>query len=138
MGASSLIYHKIKLLTRLKIYANIKKIVHSQKNNDSFKRKDERMKNTSLLKGLTKAMIIVSILVFTLADRKGPTVIKHKAVFFPPKKTEIIIVEEGESLSYIAYQRENIPYWQYLALLNNMEKDPSYLIAGQTLIVPAE
>ena len=94
------------------------------------------MKNTSLLKCLTIAMIIVFILIFTLADRKGPTVIKHKAVFSPPKKIELIIVEEGECLSVIADRIKNFS-WQDLAKLNGID-NTSFIRDGQTLIVPAE
>jgi len=93
------------------------------------------MKNTRLLKALAIATIIVFILVFTLADRKGPTVIDHKTAFSPPKKIEIIVVKKGECLSVIALRRG--VSWQYLAQLNNKE-NPSFIREGQTLKVPAE
>ena len=92
------------------------------------------MKNTRLLTGLTITMVIVFIFLFTLIGRKGPTVIDDKTVFSPPKKIELIVVEEGESLSVIGY-RIGVP-WQYLAKLNDME-NPSFIREGQTLKVPA-
>ena len=95
------------------------------------------MKNTRFLKRLTIATIILFILVFTLADRKGPTVIKHKAVFSPPKKTKTLIVKEGECLSLIADRIKNFS-WRDLAKLNDMEENPSSLREGRPLIIPAE
>ena len=93
------------------------------------------MKNIRLLKGLTIATIILFMLIFALADRKGPTVIDDKTAFSPPKKIKLIKVEEGESLSVIA-DRMGVS-WQYLAELNGKE-NPSYIRKGQTLKVPAE
>ena len=89
------------------------------------------MKNTRLLTGL----MIISILIFALADRKEPTVIDDKTTFCPPKKIELIVVKKGECLSVIA-QRRGIS-WQYLAQLNDIE-NYGFIRDGQTLKVPAE
>jgi len=93
------------------------------------------MKNTRLLTGLAITTIIVFILAFAFANRKGPTVIDNKTAFSPPKKIETIVVKEGECLSVIAHQRD--VSWKYLAQLNGME-NPSFVRAGQLLKVPAE
>ncbi len=93
------------------------------------------MKNTRLLTGIAITIVAVSILIFALADRKGPAVIDHKTAFSPPKEIEIITVKEGESLSVIAYRRG--VSWQYLAELNN-KKNPSFVRKGQSLKVPAK
>ncbi len=90
------------------------------------------MKIIRLLIGL----VVISIFIFVLADRKELAIIEHKTEFSPPKKVKMIVVKRGECLSTIAHQRGIS--WKYLARLNDMEENPSFVREGQTLKVPAE
>lgn len=85
--------------------------------------------------GLLVGILFIVASFFAITERKEPQTIK-KETFSPPKKTKIIIVKNGESLSVIASRIPGVS-WQYLAELNNLE-NPSLIKPGQKLKIPAK